>query len=188
MTAIRIAALLFTVATVPALAQGPYTIARLGPNTPLELSAEPRIGSRTVKTYPPGQTGIHVLRSQGQWRQVSLSPGGPPDGWVNQMFLFDPNVPATVRYPLRCMHGEPFFTFTVRSAQQATFATEEEPETRMPIRSAADADRGVSLRMDRAGSAEITPGSCSDGYNDRSFRYRLRLTLPDGRSFSGCCR
>jgi uncharacterized membrane protein len=206
--------LLAPFAAAPAAAQT-YEVTGVAADDVLNVRDGPNHTARKLTEYPPDADSIRVLRRRGGWAEVRRAATGPADGWVNAIYLrrsgARKEVPQTSRTPasrppdsrtpgkraaanlaapFRCFGAEPFWGLDVLSRTEARFTEPERPEgVPFAVTDIAPRDGGLIFRLtDGRGLGIVQREVCRDGIGEKPHDFMVRLTLPQGRTLSGCCR
>ena len=196
---IRLAALIWAVLAVPALATQDgwpaiHDVTGVAPNDVLNIRERPDASSPVVGRLPPDAT-VEVIRPNARMTWGLVNAGERP-GWVSLRFLARRPGQWDGAFPEigACFGTEPFWSLR-RDGDAITFSTPETSETLTITARSGSENRRDSFHVIAEGPtgpavAILQTEACSDGMSDREFGISMQLLLglgPGARQLSGCC-
>jgi uncharacterized membrane protein len=165
-----------------------YEVTGVAADDVLNIRKSPSAKSDKVGEYSPRDSGIYIVRREGNWALVGRGEAEKPDGWVNTRYLKETVAAKRVILPLICFGTEPFWSIGFESETQALYSDPETPEASYAMNEVSRTGRDAAIRFGGKGRAAISAASCNDGMSDNRFAYSVRVTMPGGRALEGCCR
>ncbi len=175
-----------------------YTVTDVAADDVLNVREEPTAEAPIVDVLYPGQTGIEVIASDGNWGLVNVGEGS---GWASLRYLTreegSTDIPAVLQ-PYSCFGTEPFWSFSITPDQEVYFNQAFEntttalgpPEFHTPLGHIPFTGAMTAKTDSKSLTAIVELERCNDGMSDREYGMSVRVLFSDqtgSEMLVGCC-